>query len=110
MKKSVKDDSTLTLRLTFKWFDEIYRGNKKEEYRLPSEYNLKLMCDFKNGLPVDFKPFKIVRFIKGYTNIYADFEINGMFLDLFKNEIPEGFKKGEEVITIELGNMIASNV
>ena len=110
MKKEAKDKSVLNLILAYNWFEEVYSGRKKEEYRQPSEYNLRLMCEFKNGLPVDFKPFKIVRFRKGYTNIYADFDINGMFLDRFMNEIPEGFNKGDEVITIELGNMIDSNV
>ena len=110
MKNNAKNNSILNLVLTYHWFDEILSGRKKEEYRQPSEYNLRLMCDFKNGLPVDFKPFERVRFRKGYTSIYADFEIKGMFLDLFKNEIPEGFKNGDEVITIELGNMIESNV
>ena len=34
-----KDEDTLNLVLTYKWFDEILSGRKKEEYRELSPYN-----------------------------------------------------------------------
>lgn len=109
MEKSKGNERILNLILTFKWFEKIKSGEKKEENRAISDYNLKLMCLFdKKGVAYDFKPFEIVRFRKGYTSEFVDVEIKGIFLDTFIENIPEGMKKGDQCITIDLGNIVSN--
>lgn len=109
MKKSVKDDYILNLHLTYKWFGEIKSGRKKEENRAINDHNLKLMCNFdSNGEVSGFKSFKIVRFYKAYTDEFIDVEVKGIYLDVFMDNIPEGLHKGDQLITIDLGNIITN--
>lgn len=55
-------ENTLTLTLHAWFFNEIYQGRKKNEYREDSEFWQKRLLD-NNGKP---KKFKYVKFINGY--------------------------------------------
>ena len=68
---------TLDLVLTHHWFDMIAHGGKREEYRANTEYYRKRLTELKTPLlfshrngyqPVPYKPFKKVRFHRGYTS------------------------------------------
>lgn len=101
----------ITLIIEKQFFDQIIAGTKKEEYRSVSEYYISRFCDFKNDEFVGVKPYKSIILAVGYskTRKWAEVEVKGIFLDTFENMIPEGFKKGDECFTIELGRIMKRN-
>lgn len=52
----------LTLPIKKKWFDMLKNGEKLEEYRDPSPYNLRLFFNEND----EFKPYLVIRFTNGY--------------------------------------------
>lgn len=62
----------LDLVLTYKWYDMIASGVKKEEYREIKKFYLKRLCEryYKaiDGTTIyDFKNYDAIRFHRGYT-------------------------------------------
>jgi hypothetical protein len=105
-----KSNNMIDLILTSENFDLIASGQKKEEYRAISNYYIKKLCTIENG---EFNPredIKEIRFRKGYTQQTLIVEIKGIYIDTFENFIPENFKRGDTVFTIELGKIIVDNL
>ena len=103
---------TLELVLTHHWFDEIAHGGKREEYRANTEYYRKRLTELKTPLlfshrngyqPVPYKPFKKVRFHRGYTSNTMTWTIEGMGFGHGKKEwgAPD-----EPVHIIRLGELL----
>lgn len=109
----MKDVLTLIIDQTN--FNEVMSGQKKEEYRSLSEYYINRFCNFHIvESKEEFKGIKPIKFIKlavGYSKArkWAIFEVKGIFIDKFENFIPEGFAKGDECFTIELGKVMKHN-
>ncbi|WP_231489898.1 hypothetical protein [Pedobacter sp. Leaf170] len=101
----------LTLIIEKQFFDEIIAGKKTEEYRSLSEYYISRFCMFKGEEFTGMKPIKSIRLAVGYAKDrkWAIIEVKGIFIDTFENVIPEGFKKGDECFTIELGKVLKQN-
>jgi hypothetical protein len=98
----------LTLIIEKQFFDQIITGQKLEEYRSLSDYYINRFCVFKGEQFVAMKPIKSICFAVGYakdreTAIVA---VKGIFIDTFENIIPEGFNKGDQCFTIELGKVL----
>lgn len=94
----------------------IMSGQKKEEYRSVTDYYINRFCTFatKNGEEecTGFKPIKFIKFAVGYRKDrkWAIVEVKGLFLDTFEKFLPEGFEKGAEAFTLELGKIVKTNV
>lgn len=91
-------------------FNEILSGKKKEEYRSVTEYYTNILCIKEKGEYVGFKPIKAVWFALGYAKDrkMLKVEIKSIHGDMFIDFIPEGFKKGDEAFTLDLGSIIDS--
>jgi hypothetical protein len=92
-------------------FNEILDGSKKEDYRELSDFYAKKLMVKKDGEYVGFKPIDKVCFALGYvsTRKLMTVEVKSINIDRFLNFIPEGFQRGDEVFTIELGKIIDKN-
>ena len=101
----------ITLIIVQSEFDQIIAGTKKEEYRSLSEYYISRFCNFKGDEFIGMKDFKSIILAVGYSKArkWAEIEVKGIFIDRFENFIPEGFKKGDECFTIELGKVLRQN-
>lgn len=62
-----KNENELYLVLQKKWFLEILKGEKKEEYRDFTEYYIKRLAVEKDGEIVDTRKYYVVRFQLGYS-------------------------------------------
>lgn len=62
-----KNENELYLVLQKKWFLEILKGDKKEEYRDFTEYYIKRLTVEKDGEIVDTRKYDVVRFQFGYS-------------------------------------------
>lgn len=91
-------------------FNEILSGVKKEEYRSLSEFYARIFMNKTGAEYLDFKPIKAVWFALGYaTNRkMMKVEVKAINIDRFINFIPEGFKKGDETFTLDLGEILDS--
>lgn len=98
----------LTLIIVQSEFDQIISGKKKEEYRSLSEFYISRFCNFKGDEFIGMKDFKSIILAVGYskTRRWAEIEVKGIFIDTFIDTIPDGFKKGDECFTIELGKVL----
>jgi len=77
----------LHLVVTFHWFEMYKAGKKREDYREKTDRWYKRLVDFdKNGEPLWYKNFDIVRIHKGYTSEYLDYKFE---------DINEGFGNPE---------------
>lgn len=105
----------LTLIIEQKYFDLIMSGEKKEEYRSFTDYYINRFCEFaiEDGEEVftGMKPIKHIKLAVGYRKDrkWAIIEVKGLFLDTFNDYLPEGFEKGAQAFTIELGNVAKTN-
>lgn len=67
MKKyNAKKCSILPLVLTHKWYDAIDKGDKREEYRLNSDRNQTLICNWMDRAKMDGL-LRVVAFQRGYS-------------------------------------------
>ena len=58
----------LYLVLKKKWFLEILKGTKKEEYRDYTDYYIERLCEFdKDSNLIDVKKYDVIRFQLGYS-------------------------------------------
>lgn len=105
----MKKSKTLTLIIDRVNFEAIEKGEKTEDYRSFSDFYIKKLCNLVNDEIDSFKEFDEVQFNLGYSKncrkIIA--KIKGIWFDTFEDNIPEDFKKGDQVFTIELGEIIA---
>ena len=103
---------TLDLVLTYHWYDMILHDGKREEYRANTEYYRKRLTELKTPLlfshrngyqAVPYKPFKKVRFHRGYTSTTMTWTIAGMGFGYGNKEwgAPD-----EPVHIIELGELL----
>lgn len=100
----------LTLILDKENFELIKSGKKKEDYRADSDFYARKLCNIKGNDLVSLKKFDLVKFSLGYTNKNIMLQCKGVFFDIFENYIPEGFLKGDQCYTIELGDIVEINV
>jgi hypothetical protein len=96
--------------LTKENFEAIKTGKKIEEYRSITNFYINKLCTIdETKTPNEFNPredIKVIKFRLGYTKTVMTIEVKGIYIDTFENFIPEGFKKGDETFTIELGKVL----
>lgn len=101
MSKALHAD-TLHLVLTYKWYDMIASGEKKEEYR-ENKWTSRIIG--KNANIYNLKPkYKTVTFHRGYSSTTMTFYIEGVYYNYGKPEW--GAPKDKKVIIIKLGKRI----
>lgn len=109
-----KRSQRIDLQIERKYFDQILSGEKKKEYRAISDYNIRLLCDcdIKDNLYYTRRDITHVRFVNGYKKDRAVMvvEVKGIFHEEFIDFIPDGMKRGDQALTIELGDIVESNV
>lgn len=101
---------TLHLTLKKKWFDMIFSGEKKEEYREIKDYWLKRLC-FNDPVRIHEciaynTDYKIVEFKNGYSKDARKFQIELLEITTGKANPKWGYDLGETVFIIKLGNII----
>jgi hypothetical protein len=110
-KKAMKEKDTEILRLRIKKENliKIASGMKVEEYREAVRFYEKIFWDSKKK---EFYPFKKIHLYLGNVSdgLFCDLEIKMIRLEVFMNDIPEEFKKGDEAFTIYLGKIIEHNI
>ncbi len=101
----------LTLSIKEQFLKELIAGTKKEDYREPTDYNIKKFCDTDGkGNIIGVKQFEAVRFYtgkykKGKARPYADFAIKEIFIEqVTDEEETEDFE-----FTIIVSNLLANN-
>lgn len=95
---------TIHLNLLGKWFDMVYRGIKREEYRSITEYWIKRLM--KDGKLVNIE--KII-FSNGYSKNRRQFTIECKSLKISRG-VPEwGAAPGEKYFTFHLGEIVQKN-
>ena len=107
---------TIDLVLTHHWFDEIANGDKREEYRANNEYYRRRLTTLRTPMlfsyrygyePVPYKPFKYVRFHRGYTSNTMTWTIESIVFGYGKKEwgAPD-----EPVHIIRVGRMVDCHI
>lgn len=95
------DLKTLTLHLTYQWYDMIESGEKKEEYRNINRYwERRLYC---RGCTI-FRPYTHVVLYKAYTSTFMKFKIASFTTGHGKPEW--GAPENRTVFIIKLGDRI----
>lgn len=91
-------------------FEEIQLGIKKHEFRSLSDFYGRLFCVREKGEYVGFKPINAVWFALGYRSDrkMLKVEVKEINIDTFVDIIPEGFKKGDQTFTLDLGVILDS--
>ncbi len=77
MKKNNKEKTVLHLTLKKKYFDEIFSGKKKKEYRKLKPYWISRLCTKKSieSWGLEFKKFEKIIFKNGYKKNAPSSEI-----------------------------------
>lgn len=104
----MKNTKELYLVLKKKWFLEILKGEKKEEYRDFTDYYIDRLCEFdKNGEMVDFKQYDTVIFQLGYAKNAPQMvvECKGILIEM-DNQEDEIFRNDNCNFVIELGEIL----
>jgi len=91
---------TLHLNLHRKWFDMILKGDKKEEYRIISEYWLKRLINAKK------RGVKTITFSNGYSKDRPQFIIEIIDIRIGKGKVKWGADQDDIYIIIYLGKII----
>lgn len=109
MNKPTPENDILYVTIKKEFFDQIMSGEKKEEYREPTDYWFRRLMVIENNIPVAVKPFKYIRLCVGYNKDREEaiVEIKDIYHCKFVKNIPEGFRKGDESFVIELGQIIS---
>jgi hypothetical protein len=94
------------LNLHAKWFDMIYLGIKKMEYRELSPYWIKI---FKKLCSISIFQIKSIIFSNGYAKDRRQFEIELGMIYVGEGKEEWGAEKGVEYFNLELGNILQSN-
>lgn len=105
--------STLSLRIKKQFLMQIVSGQKKEEYRSFDDYYISRFCILnKDFLISDMKRFEFVYFYVGNKkdSLFAIVKCNGIYLDTFETEIKGAPPVGTRCFTIELGEVVETNV
>lgn len=100
----------VTLQIEGRPLDDIVAGRKPEEYRSLSRYNAHKLCKMN---PEDNKWYPRtdvthLQLINGYRPDARRIivEVKGIYIDTFKNFVPDGMKPGSRALTIELGAVV----
>lgn len=105
--------NTVSLRIKKEFLMQIVSGQKKEEYREINEFNISRLCILsKDFAAIDVKKYDFVNFYVGNKKDaeYAILICKGIFVDTFKNEIEGAPPVGTQCFTIELGEVVETNV
>lgn len=81
----------LDLVLTYKWYDMIVSGKKREEYRNIAKWLKRILS----------KPYTHVRFRRGYTSTATIYRIDGIACGMGRTEW--GAPADERVVIIRIG-------
>jgi len=103
----MKNPNELYLVLQKKWFLEILKGEKKEEYRDFTDYYINRLAEFKDGEMVDTKKYDTVRFQLGYSKNAPQMvlECKGVLIEM-DNEEDQEFNTENCNFVIELGEIL----
>jgi hypothetical protein len=103
----MSENKELYLVLQKKWFLEILKGEKKEEYRDFTDYYINRLGEFKDGEMVDTKKYDTVRFQLGYSKNAPQIvvECKGVLIEM-DNEEDQEFNTENCNFVIELGDVL----
>lgn len=101
-----KNENELYLVLQKKWFLEILKGDKKEEYRDFTDYYIRRLCktDAKGEI-IDVQKYDVIRFQLGYSKVQMLVECKGILVEA-DDENGEEFTTDNCNFVIELGEII----
>ena len=99
----------LELKIKRVFLEQIISGEKKEEYREPSDFNMSRLfrLDHEQKMFYD-KGIDKIKFVAGYAKDadWATVKVKKIDLYTFVHNIPEGFNKGDESIIIDLDEVL----
>ena len=103
----MSDNKELYLVLQKKWFLEILKGEKKEEYRDFTDYYINRLAEFKDDEMVDTRKYDTVRFQLGYSKNAPQMvlECKGILIEM-DNEQEQEFNTDNCNFVIELGEIL----
>lgn len=127
----MKEKNWITLHLKKKWFDMIWDGEKKEEYREIKPYWIKRLCVYWNDgecmskeeetgckdcqecfykrfLRWECHQYKYVKLYLGYTKTFLIYKVDKVTYGRGKKEW--GAPEGKDVFRIELGQRLLGNI
>ena len=100
----MKNNNTLDLSLTYKWFDLIASGDKKEEYRELKDFYKKRLTNLDGS----FKNYNYVKFHRGQGSpVTMTVEYRGVSIGYGNPDW--GAPEDREVYIIRLGEIIENN-
>jgi hypothetical protein len=102
-----------SLRIKQKHLISIVKGEKKEEYRAINSFNVSRLCVLKKDYTVEgFKNIDAIKFYVGNekNGLFAIVQVLGIFQDEFETEIAGAPAPGSICFTIELGDILETNV
>ena len=105
---SHKGENTKILHLTLKkkWFDMIFSGNKKEEYREIKPYWLKRLCYGICGSQYIFREYDLIEFRNGYSRDAQTILVEFKGVKVKTGRMKWGAEKGVKYFCIQLGNIV----
>ena len=116
----MNNQSTLHLNLKSKWFEMIFLGIKKEEYRDLTPYWDRRLCNigsvnrslnliFNGKLPEDtFRKFDTITFSNGYSRERPQFEIEFKGIKIREGNPEWGAQPGKKYFVLKLGEILSS--
>lgn len=102
-----------SLRIKQKHLISIVKGEKKEEYRAISSFNIARLCELsKDNTVTGFKDIDAIKFYVGneQNGLFAVVQVLGIFQDEFETVIDGAPAPGSICFTIELGEILETNV
>ena len=99
---------TLHLNLKVKWFEMIFLGIKKEEYRNYTPYWIRRLFDEPDELPGFTYPkdFDTITFSNGYSRDRPQFEIEFKGIEISEGNPEWGAEPGKKYFVLKLGDIL----
>lgn len=101
--------NVIHLVLKKKWFDMIFSGEKKEEYREGKEYWLKRFTQKGKGGELEFRKIDRIVFHHGYRRDRRTFECEFKGFAVGTGHKEWGAKSGVVYYVLKLGKIVSSN-
>jgi len=117
MEEALLKGKQIDLQTKKKDLEKIASGEKVEDYRAISRYNIKLLTTIaeikgKKAFYDCRKDITHVRFVNGRGDKlkFAVCEISGIFTEKFVKFVPEGMKPGTKALTIYIRRVVNHNL
>lgn len=105
--KMINEAKVLRLTLAKKWFDMIFSGEKKEEYRIIKQYWIKRLTNQNPDGSVNgksfYKDYDFIEFSNGYGNDVPKMIVKFEGIDMGEGKTEWGAEEGFDYFIIKLG-------